>query len=348
LAGLLAATVVSVASAAVEVGGTPEAAPVDDGKGPAVTIYSSADPAGFDPQQFIFQQRQGYSNTDPSQVPGFGVVKEVRELDLKAGVNALAITDVAALIDPTTVSFTDLDDGKTAVLEQQFAFDLVSSDKLLEKYLDKNITLRASLGKGEVEKVTGKLLSNNNGQIVLQNADGLRVFNSADVQLQLENLPEGLITKPTLKWRVNAEGAGTHKVRTTYQTSGLTWRADYNLVLNGDDTAADLGAWVTLLNLSGTTYGHAKLKLIAGDVQRVQPGRYQDQGAGQATVLSDASQGFQEKGFFEYHLYTLPRRTDILQNSTQQIALFPTNPLPFLLRWLMTAAIYRFRRKHLR
>jgi len=297
-----------------------------DGAGPAVTVYSSADPAGFDPQQFIAQQRQGYNPTFAWQVPGFGVVKEVRKVKLDAGLNELRFTDVAEFIDPTTVSFMDLTNPQgTAVLEQNFQFDLVSPEKLMEKYIDQPISVLLPIG-DTVETVTGKLLSSTQGRLVLQTDSGVRIVGQGS-QIQLGDLPGGLITRPTLVWKVKAAEAGEHDVRTTYQTNGITWRADYNLILNEDETQADLGAWVTLLNLSGASYKDARLKLIAGDVQRIQPqltdyyarGR---KGMPMAAMAEDA--GFEEKSFFEYHLYTLPRRTDILANTTQQITLFPT------------------------
>lgn len=293
----------------------PSAAPGDDG--PAVTVYSSADPAGFDPQQFIAQQRQGHNPLMARQVPGFGVIKELREVKLTAGLNTLRFTDVAQFIDPTTVSFTDLTDPEgSAVLEQNFEFDLVSPDKLLQKYIDREI---------RVDSITGKLLSARGGRLVLQTAEGLRILNAGG-QIELGELPGGLITRPTLVWKVQAAGSGSHKIRTTYQTNGITWRSDYNLVLNAGDTKADLGAWVTLMNLSGAAYRNARLKLIAGDVQRIQqrPEMMAMAGISRARSMKMDAQGFQEKSFFEYHLYTLPRRTDILSNTTQQITLFPT------------------------
>ncbi len=293
-------------------------------EGPALTVYSSADPAGFNPQQFVAQQRTGRNPNFVWQVPGFGVVKEIREMVLENGTNALRFTDVAQFIDPTTVSFTDLTDRDgTSVLEQSFEFDLVSPSKLLEKYVGQSIAVIVSRGQ-ESERISGKLLSFNEGQLVLDTPKGVRIARSSN-ELELGDLPEGLITKPTLRWLVKAAKEGTHKVRTTYQTGGMTWRADYNLVVNQEDTAADLGAWVSLMNLSGASFQNARLKLIAGDVQRVtpQPRRvaYRRELAAMA-VSEDA--GFQEKSFFEYHLYTLPRRTDILNNSTQQLVLFPT------------------------
>lgn len=295
--------------------------------GPSITVYSSADPAGFDPQQFIAQQRGGHNPNAAWQVPGFGVVKEVRKVTLTAGRNELPFTDVAQFIDPTTVSFVDLTDPTgTSVLEQNFQFDLVSPDKLLDKYLDKEISVVVVSG-DKTETVTGTLLSSVQGSIVLKTASGLRIVNGMGQSVMLGELPEGLRTRPTLVWKLNADKAGEHEIRTTYQTSGITWRSDYTLVLNADDTKADIGAWVSLLNLSGSGYKNAQLKLIAGDVQRIQPQRYAVPTmarGGMEMKLAEADAGFEEKAFFEYHLYTLPRRTDIAMNTTQQITLFPT------------------------
>jgi hypothetical protein len=304
----------------------PLAAPPTADEGVAVTIYSSADPASFDPQRFIAQQRQGFDPQFAWQVPGFGVVKEVRKIKLGAGLNELRFTDVAEFIDPTTVSFTNLDDPDgTAVLEQNFQFDLVSPDKLLEKYLDKEIEVALPRG-DQVEMVKGKLLSAAQGQLVLQTPDGVRVLSSRGQQVKLGELPGGLITRPTLVWKVQAAKAGEPRVRTTYQTGGLTWRADYNLTLNATDTAADVGAWVTLMNLSGTAYNNAQLKLIAGDVQRIesQAPMMAPRGGARMKMAEMADVGFEEKPFFEYHMYTLPRKTDVLSNTTQQLTLFPT------------------------
>ena len=291
-------------------------------EGVSITVYSSADPAGFNPQQFIQQQRMsGQDNV--WGVPGYGVIKVVRKVAVPKGVGELAFTDVAAWIDPTTVSFNDLDDAKTTVLEQNFQFDLVSPSKLMEKFLGREISLAVAMGDG-VSNVRGTLLSANQGSVVLQTAEGVKIVPMAGAQLQLGELPGGLLTKPTLVWRLASESGGEHLVRTTYQTAGMTWRSDYNIVINGSDTRGDITAWVTLMNLSGASYEGAELKLVAGDVHKVQA---QPMIAGramrmEAMAMADAA-GFQEKEFADFHLYTLPRRTDVLQNSTQQIALFP-------------------------
>lgn len=291
-------------------------------EGVSITVYSSADPAGFNPQQFIQQQRMsGQDNV--WGVPGYGVIKVVRKVAVPKGVGELAFTDVAAWIDPTTVSFNDLDDAKTTVLEQNFQFDLVSPSKLMEKFLGREISLAVAMGEG-VSNVRGTLLSANQGSVVLQTLEGVKIVPMAGAQLQLGELPGGLLTKPTLVWKLASETGGEHLVRTTYQTAGMTWRSDYNIVINGSDTRGDITAWVTLMNLSGASYEGAELKLVAGDVHKVQA---QPMIAGramrmEAMAMADAA-GFQEKEFADFHLYTLPRRTDVLQNSTQQIALFP-------------------------
>ncbi len=291
-------------------------------EGVSLTVYSSADPAGFNPQQFIQQQRMsGQDNV--WGVPGYGVIKEVRRVTVPKGMGALSFTDVAAWIDPTTVSFNDLDDAKTTVLEQNFQFDLVSPSKLLEKYIGREISLAVTMGDG-VSNVTGTLLSSNQGSLVLKTDAGVKIVPMSGAQLQLGDLPGGLLTKPTLVWKLASESGGEHLVRTTYQTAGMTWRSDYNIVINGNDTKGDITAWVTLMNLSGASFSNAELKLVAGDVHKVEASRPMPRGMmrAEAMPMADAG-GFVEKEFADFHLYTLPRRTDVLQNSTQQIALFP-------------------------
>ncbi len=301
------------------------AQPTDANEGPSVTVYSSADAAEFDPQRYIAQQRMGADPNFVWRVPGYAVVKEIRNATLQPGINELQFTDVAQFIDPTTVSFTDLSHpDNTAVLEQNFRFDLVSPAKMLERYIDQEIGVYVQMG-DTTEFVEGTLLSSVDNSLVIKTESGIRVVDGLGQSIQLGELPEGLITRPTLLWKIDTNAGGDHKFRTTYQTSGITWRADYNLVINDDSTKADIGAWVSLLNLSGATFNNARLKLIAGDVQRIEPAQPMyavESKRMRSAAMADS--GFEEKSFFEYHLYTLPRRTDIASNTTQQITLFPT------------------------
>jgi hypothetical protein len=301
------------------------APPAGEGDGPSLTVYSSADPAGFDPTRFIAQQRLGNNPQFAWQVPGFGVVRETRTVDVNAGRNEVKFTGVAEFIDPTTVSFADLTTPATAVLEQSFRFDLASPDKILERYVGETVAHETQKDGVTVGRVEGRVLSVNQGTVVLDvQGGGLRFLTTRDPGLRLPSLPEGLLTRPTLVWLLETAQGGSHKVRTSYQTSGLTWRADYNLVLDAADAKADVSAWVTLLNVSGAGWKDIRLKLVAGDVQRIQAGRGDAGMRRMAKSAEGGSSGFEEKAFFEYHLYTLPRRTDVLANATQQITLFPS------------------------
>jgi hypothetical protein len=291
----------------------------------ALTVYSSAQPGGI-PAEW-YRPLPGMGTPQASSLPGFALVRVDRDLELTRGRSTLQFTDVAALIDPTTVQFRSLTDPNgTKVLEQNFQFDLVSTEKLLSRYVDREVSVESPQGDG-VKLTQGTLLSANDG-LVLRGDDGqihaLRNWSG----MQFGELPGGLITRPTLEWDIQAAKPGTHRARVSYQTGGITWWADYNLVFSeGADANSgfvDVGAWVSLLNQSGASYQGAKLKLIAGDVHRVQPG--QDMlyatAARMKTMESADAPGFEEKSFFEYHLYTLGRPATLPNNSTKQIELF--------------------------
>jgi hypothetical protein len=133
------------------------------------------------------------------------------------------------------------------VLEQNYEYDVVSATKLLEKYLGKKISLTQ---KTDNRSIAGTLLSSDPSNVVVQTEDGQTVVVSRSeiTGIYLAKQETGLITKPTLVWKLNTNKAGKHDAQVTYQTDGLTWRADYNIVVNKDDTAADIGAWVSILN----------------------------------------------------------------------------------------------------
>jgi hypothetical protein len=294
----------------------------------SLTVYSSAEPGGI-PAEW-YRPLPGMGSPMASQLPGFALVRLDRELQIPRGRGTIQFTDVAALIDPTTVQFLSLTDPEgTKVLEQNFQFDLVSQEKLLSRYVDRNVSVEQRSGDGS-RVIDGTLVSANDG-LVIRGGDGqihaLRDWSN----MRFGELPGGLITRPTLEWDVLSGRGGTQKARVTYQTGGITWWADYNLVFTeGADANSgfvDVGAWVSLLNQSGARYQDAKLKLIAGDVNRVQP-----RGSPVMNVTAMdvarmekmADRGFEEKAFFEYHLYTLGRPATIQNNSTKQIELFDT------------------------
>ncbi|MBC8118369.1 MAG: DUF4139 domain-containing protein, partial [Burkholderiaceae bacterium] len=287
----------------------------------ALTVYSSAAPGSIGPD--------AYRSPARGAVPGYAVVRQERDLELSKGRNAVRFTDVAALIDPTTVAFESMTDPKsTMVLEQNYQFDLVSTDKLLQKYVDRSIAVDQVRGQ-VTESFNGTLLSTQGG-IVLRRDDGTVQILPHNAGVRLPALPGGLITRPTLVWDVAAQRAGTHRTRVSYQTQGLTWWTDYNVVYsdgtNANACRLDVGAWVSIVNQSGASYTDSKLKLVAGDVHRATPAAPASLGMAKQSRLDAAAErnaGFVERAFFEYHLYSLGRTTTLPDNSTKQIELFP-------------------------
>jgi hypothetical protein len=288
--------------------------------GTALTIYSSAGAGSVPPEMYRYPGRSG--------VQGYAVVRQERDIDVVKGRNEVKFTDVAALIDPTTVVFESLSDPKgTAVLEQNFQFDLVSTEKLLTRYVDRQVSVDQIRGQA-TESFTGTLLSTQGG-IVLKRDDGTLQILPHNAGVKLPALPGGLITRPTLVWNLDARNAGKQRARVAYQTQGITWWADYNVTFaegSRGDCRLDLGAWVSIINTSGASYGDAKLKLVAGEVHRAPVAgqlAMMKESRMRANSVAPASEGFAEKPFFEYHLYTLGRPTTLPDNSTKQIEFFP-------------------------
>ncbi|MBK6766272.1 MAG: DUF4139 domain-containing protein [bacterium] len=246
------------------------------------------------------------------------LVRDVRDMAFPKGTAPLLFRDVAARIDASSVHFKS---SGITLLEQNYDYDLVSPDKLLEKYVDASIEVIGENG----DVVEGTLLTATGQTIVIQSDDGaLRsLLTKSIVEVRFPKLPEGLITRPTLRWLVNSPSAAHQEAEVSYLTSGLSWNADYVAVID-ESNKADLSAWVTLNNTSGASYKNAKLKLIAGEVHRAQPPspKYNDFMRAEAMAMDGGSQ-FSEKSFFEYHLYTLERATDVLNNQTKQVSLFP-------------------------
>lgn len=300
---------------------SPAALWAEESNNTALTIYSSAQAGAISPEMY----RNGGNG---QAIPGYALIRQERPVNLDKGRTIVRFTDVAALIDPTTVSFTSLTDPEgTRVLEQNYQFDLVSSEKVLQKYIDNEIVVEQQ--RGDKMEVIDGVLTSTAGNLILRKSDGsVRIVNGYS-GVTLPKLPGGLITKPTLVWDVAANKSGEHKTRVTYQTGGITWWADYNFTYSeGHDANScklDAGAWVSILNQSGGSYADAKLKLVAGDVQRAPAptSRVMMKGRVAELAMADAAPAFEEKAFFEYHLYTLGFPTTLPDNSTKQIELFP-------------------------
>jgi len=253
-----------------------------------------------------------------------GLVKDVRQTRLPTGLHETEFTDVAAQIDPTSVHLKSLTDpAGLRILEQNYEYDLLSSGKLMEKYVGRMVRLYSTDGTyleakllataGPVFEINGQIHLGHNGRLVLP------------------SLPDNLVSKPTLVWLLRNAIAGPQRVEASYLTGGITWKADYVMVINAADTKSDVTGWVTIDNRSGATYGNASLKLVAGDVNRAVEGhraaRLMDVAA-KAASNQEAARDFRSEGFFEYHLYTLDGRTTIKDNQTKQLTLMAAADVP--------------------
>jgi hypothetical protein len=251
-----------------------------------------------------------------------GLVKDTREVRLPAGTSEVQFADVAAQIDPTSVHLKSLTDSSgLRILEQNYEYDLLSSQKLLEKYVGRKVRLYQSNGssleatllstEGPVYDISGQLHVGHHGQIVFP------------------SLPENLVSRPTLMWLLRNASTATQRIEASYLTGGITWKADYVVILNAADDRADLTGWVTIDNRSGSSYAEAALKLVAGDVNRAREDRTrQMMEAAAKSAAAPASRDFVSEGFFEYHLYTLDGRTTLKDKQTKQLTLMAAAGVP--------------------
>ena len=199
------------------------------------------------------------------------LVRDVRQVDLPAGVGDLRLEDIAATVNPTTVHFRSLSEPSLVrVLEQNYQFDLLEPDRLLRKYVGRDVTLvrhRLENQSTKYEEVQARLLAYNEApvwKIGSEIVTGLS-FDS----IRFPEIPETLHSRPTLVWTLDNRGAARQKIETSYLAGGMNWNADYVLTVGSDDVRADLDGWVTVSNTSGTSYRKARLQLVAGDLNRV-------------------------------------------------------------------------------
>ena len=274
----------------------------------------------------------------------FAVVKERRQMDFEQGVNQVKFTDVASAIDATSVNFKCLSapDG-VKILEQNYEYDLVNTTSLLKRYIDRDVTINVKGSGADFGAiVTGVLSAAVGNDLILKLPNGGMKIVSRDAveDITVNKMPKDLVTKPTLIWLAAAQKAGKQLCQVTYTTGSVGWNADYSAVLNETEDKLDLSGWVTIDNKSGTGYKDATIKLIAGDVRRVEEPRPMPRRMEKmyAVPMMDAAAGFEEKPFMEYHLYTLGRKSTINNNQVKQIELIaPAMDVPvkklFVYEW---------------
>jgi hypothetical protein len=264
----------------------------------------------------------------------FGLVREVRDVDLALGKVALEFRDVAAHIQPETVHIKSLSSPSALdVYEQNYRYDLLTPEKLLEKYVGKHVKLhRYNKELGTEEDFDAEVLAADGtspppperGPTLGPKAPVFRVNGEVtygfDGRISFPDVPANLIAKPTLVLLLGV-GEARQKIEVTYVTNELSWASDYVLTIDDKDASGDIVGWVTLTNHSGASYENAELKLVAGDVQRVQRAMGNKKMFEPAPADKDREEGFKEEGLFEYHLYTLGRPTTLLDNEQKQVTL---------------------------
>src|ERR1700683_1563326 len=259
------------------------------------------------------------------------LIRDVRQIHLSSGVSPLRFEDVAAAIIPATVHFRSLSEpAKLDVVEQNYEYDLLDAQKLLQKYVGREITLvRGEEDANSTKWVETKavLLADNNNQPVWKIGNEI-VTGMPTSWYRFSELPGNLYSRPTLVWTLDNRGAEAQRVEASYLTNNVSWNADYVLTVSRDEKTGDLDGWVTLTNNSGTAYENAKLQLVAGEIHQVAPVVTVDAGLARMEAAAPAPPPFQQENMSEYHLYPLGRRTSIQNNESKQISLLSGTGVP--------------------
>ena len=283
---------------------------------------------------------QAVYNSNNAQVP------DVRQQQQPSGTFRLKFMDIAATVNPATVHFRSVTEPeKVGVLEQNYEYDLLEPNKLLNKYVGKEVTLVRSYmdnGTTKREEIKATLLANNNGPVwKIGNDIVTGVYGES---YRFPEVPANLYDRPTLLMSLENAGGRKQTIETSYLASNLSWNADYVLTVGRDDKAADLDGWVTLVNNSGTAFHNAKLQLVAGDLNRLpEPMKYKAADMVAAAPVSRAAAGFVQENFSEYHLYSLGRRTSVEDKETKQISLLEGSNVPVEKLFVVNGQNYYYR-----
>jgi hypothetical protein len=288
------------------------------------------------------------------------LVRDVREIELPAATGSspwqveLRWMDIAATVNPATVHLSAAADtaggaGRINVLEQNYEYDLLSPERLLQKYIGREVILArrtvAADGSSRTEEVRARLLALNQGpvwQIGNEIVTGL-----VPDHYRFPEVPENLYSRPTLVWKLESEAArrsGRRRMEASYLASDMNWRADYVLTVARDDKSADLHGWVTLTNNSGAAYRNARLQLVAGDLNIVRDiARRDARELMRVQAAAVAEPAFEREAIGEYHLYSLARRTSIHERETKQISLLTGSAVPIEKHLVVDGEAYYYR-----
>ncbi len=272
------------------------------------------------------------------------LVRDVRNVQLARGTSDLQFMDIAATVNPATVHFRSLTEpGRVSVLEQNYEYDLLEPEKLLRKYVGREVTLvrtRNDGGTSRDEDVKARLISYNNAPV--WEIGGEIVTGMPATHIRFPELPGNLFSHPTLIWTLDNTGGTRHRVEASYLARSLSWIADYVLTVARDEKTADVDGWVTVTNNSGTSFRNAQLQLVAGDLNRV---KRELRGLEEAVQLRApaAAPPMSQEAFSEYHLYTLARKTTVKNAETKQVSMLGASAFPVQKRYVVDGnyAYYR-------
>jgi hypothetical protein len=273
------------------------------------------------------------------------LIRDARNLQLARGTSDLRFMDIAATVNPATVHFRSVSEpASVSVLEQNYEYDLLEPDKLLRKYVGRDVTLvrvREDAGSTGEEEVKARLLSYNAApvwQIGKEIVTGLH----AD-HIRFPELPDTLYSRPTLIWTLQNTGADRHRVEASYLAGKLGWSADYVLRVARDDKSGDLDGWVTVTNGSGTSFRNAKLQLVAGDLNRVRQEMGKMMMDEARMSRNQAAAPMAQESFSDYHLYTLARKTTINNSQTKQVSMLEGTAIPVHKRYVVDGQAFYYR-----
>jgi hypothetical protein len=270
------------------------------------------------------------------------LVKERRRVDLPAGLVRLSLREVAAQMRPETALLRAVSGPPLALIEQNFDFDLLTPQKLLEKYVGREVTvIRSHPTTGEERRELATVLAAGQGT-VLRFAD--RIETGVPGRLAFDSVPANLRDRPTLSILLEAAG-GKQAVELSYLTGGLSWKADYVANLASDGKTLDLNGWVTLTNRSGAGFDNSTLQLVAGTVNRV---RAPEQRAYALTAMAPRAKAVEpaQEALLDYHLYSFERATSIADNQTKQLALLSASAVPVRREYLLAGNDWYYRDRY--
>jgi len=265
------------------------------------------------------------------------LVRDVRNVQIQRGTSDLHFMDIAATVNPATVHFRSLTEpSRLGVLEQNYEYDLLEPDKLLRKYVGREVTLVRTRMEGNStrdEEVKARLLSFNTAPV--WEINGEIVTGISANAIRFPELPGNLFSRPTLIWTLDNTGGTRHRVEASYLARSLSWVADYVLTVGRDDKTADIDGWVTVTNGSGTAFRNAQLQLVAGDLNRVKSelNRALMERADLAAAAPKAVMS--QESFSEYHLYTVGRKTTINNAETKQVSMLGATGFPVQKRYVV-------------